>query len=194
MMRRLIFCFDGSWSKLSNPYPTNIVLIAEAIIPICDNGDQQIVYYDEGVGTQKGEILRGGAFGKGVRVNLLDAYRFLIFNYRPNDEIFVFGFSRGAFTASAFVGFIKCCGILKVHKAKEIEQAWKLYNKFASRIGADPEPLRNFRLANCPGLCVDQDEYDWRKYQDKEPDTFKADIVQIKYLGVLDTVGSLGWR
>jgi len=64
-MRRLIFCFDGTWNKLSNPEPTNVVLVAESIAPVDDESRDQIVYYDEGVGTSEFEKIRGGLTGVG---------------------------------------------------------------------------------------------------------------------------------
>ncbi|MEM6495025.1 MAG: DUF2235 domain-containing protein, partial [Pseudomonadota bacterium] len=64
-MRRLIFCFDGTWNKLSNPEPTNVVLLAESVAPRDDQKNDQIVYYDEGVGTSKYDKIRGGISGVG---------------------------------------------------------------------------------------------------------------------------------
>lgn len=94
-MKRLVFCFDGSWNQLDAPYPTNVVFTAESVLPIAADGTAQVIFYDEGVGTEKGEKLTGGMFGKGLEKNLNDAYRFLIFNHTPGDEIYVFGLSRG---------------------------------------------------------------------------------------------------
>ena len=113
-MKRLVFCFDGTWNRLAADCPTNVVLVAEMTKPIASNGIPQIVYYDEGIGTARDERFRGGAFGKGMMDNIREAYRFLLFNYEPGDHIFAFGFSRGAFTARSFVGFIRHAGILDV--------------------------------------------------------------------------------
>lgn len=193
-MRRLIFCFDGSWNKLdTKSHPTNVVLLAESVPPVDHRGVQQIVYYDEGVGTASDETFRGGAFGKGLIRNIREAYRFLIFNYVAGDEIFVFGFSRGAFTARSFIGFIRAVGILKVNDANQITEAWKLYQKHAVRADDDPEALLRFRANYCPNLCITTSERDWRRvnagtYSDELP------ILRIRYCGVWDTVGTLGWK
>ena len=106
-MKRLVFCFDGTWNKLSTNCPTNVVLVAEMVAPIAKGGVPQIVYYDEGIGTAKSEHFMGGAFGKGMMTNIREAYRFLLFNYEPGDQIYAFGFSRGAYTARSFLGFIR---------------------------------------------------------------------------------------
>ena len=190
--RRLVFCFDGSWNKLDvKQHPTNVVLLAESVPPVADDGRDQIVFYDEGVGTASDETFRGGAFGKGLVANVQEAYRFLIFNYRPGDEIFVFGFSRGAFTARTFIGFIKCAGIISVNDANQIRRAWELYGCHADRDADEPEELLEFRRRHCPTLCVSESELAWRRRA--EP-TFEADLVKIRYCGVWDTVGSLGWK
>lgn len=190
-MRRLVFCFDGSWNKLdTKTHPTNVVLVAESVLPIDNKGVHQIVYYDEGVGTHKGEVARGGALGKGLILNIREAYRFLIFNYQPGDEIFVFGFSRGAFTARSFIGFIRCAGILLVNDAAQINRAWELYQDNALRPDDDPEALLEFRREYCPQICVSDAERDWRR-ANGHPD---ADVLRVRYCGVWDTVGSLGWK
>lgn len=126
-MKRLVFCFDGSWNRLDADCPTNVVLMAESIRPTASDGTTQIVYYDEGVGTGKREKFRGGVLGMGLLTNLREAYRFLIFNYEPGDEIFIFGFSRGAYTARSFAGFTRHVGVLDINSASQINRALSLY-------------------------------------------------------------------
>ncbi|MAG42514.1 MAG: peptigoglycan-binding protein LysM [Erythrobacteraceae bacterium] len=190
--RRLVLCFDGSWNKLdSSQHPTNVVLLAESVPPVDRDGRDQIVYYDEGVGTASDETFRGGAFGKGLVANVQEAYRFLIFNYRPGDEIFVFGFSRGAFTARTFIGFIKCAGIISVADASQLRRAWELYGMHANRDADEPEELLEFRRRHCPASCVSAAELAWRRQDDPSTD---AEMVKVRYCGVWDTVGSLGWK
>lgn len=106
-MKRLVFCFDGTWNKLVPDLATNVVLTAASIDRIDKKGVAQIIHYDEGVGTGALDSLRGGMFGTGLIDNVREAYRFLVFNYDPGDEIYVFGFSRGAYSARTFVGFIR---------------------------------------------------------------------------------------
>ena len=126
-MKRLIFCFDGSWNKLDAPYSTNVVLTAESVIPFTENGIAQLIYYDQGVGTRWYDKWIGGIFGAGLLNNLIEAYRFLIFNYRPGDEIYIFGFSRGAYSARSFAGLLRQSGIINRRKASRITKAIRNY-------------------------------------------------------------------
>jgi hypothetical protein len=64
------------------------------------------------VGTLLGQKIRGGWWGIGINENIIDAYQWLIENYDPGDEIFIFGFSRGAYTARSLSGLISKCGLL----------------------------------------------------------------------------------
>jgi uncharacterized protein (DUF2235 family) len=113
-MKRLIICCDGSWNSADHvvvdaPCPTNVVRIAKR-----DGATPQIVFYGQGVGTGNSlDKFTGGAFGDGLEEKFFDAYRFLIANFEPGDEIFLFGFSRGAFTARSIVGMIRKTGILE---------------------------------------------------------------------------------
>ena len=114
-MKRLVVCCDGTWNRLEAEHQTNVVKTARAV-NLDDTDPKQIVFYDEGVGTGEGQISKldeyiGGATGRGLFKNVEDAYRFLSLNYVPGDEIFVFGFSRGAFTARTLCGLIGQMGI-----------------------------------------------------------------------------------
>jgi uncharacterized protein (DUF2235 family) len=195
-MRRLVFCFDGSWNKLSaSRRPTNVVLLAESVIPVTKTGVQQIVYYDEGVGTSSDDTFRGGAFGKGLNLNIREAYRFLIFNYQPGDELFVFGFSRGAFTARSFVGFLRCAGVLPQSEVVRLDEAWTLYSGRDKSADTEAE-ARRFRSQYSPSVIVTEAERQWRSQQpgaDRDRIS-KAELLCVRYLGVWDTVGSLGWK
>lgn len=193
-MRRLVFCFDGSWNGLkADNRPTNVQLVAEDIKPIdADDGTVQIVYYDEGVGTRSDEVLRGGALGEGLLENLREAYRFLIFNYSAGDEIYCFGFSRGGFTAMAFAGLIRSIGILPTSSANEIDRGIKLYRESAVSAGVDSERLCDFRAQYCPQYCVSVDEIAWRIANIPGWTEEGSSVIEIRYLGVWDAVGSIG--
>jgi uncharacterized protein (DUF2235 family) len=116
-MKRLVLCCDGTWNRADQerdgaPCPTNVVKFAYRIAKR-DADVPQIIYYDQGVGTGNlVDRLSGGALGEGLEDNIHDAYRFLVANYEPGDELYVFGFSRGAFTSRSIVGMIRKCGIL----------------------------------------------------------------------------------
>lgn len=188
-MKRLVFCFDGTWNRIDAAHPTNVLFTAESVIPIAPDGVTQLVYYDEGVGTGKGEWLRGGAFGAGLEKNLNDAYRFLVFNHTPGDEIYLFGFSRGAFTARSFAGLIARCGVLSRERITLVNKMMDDY--FARTDNASFEmAMRPFRMANCPDVCISDAENDWR--QATQPGYLRRPLLGIRYVGVWDTVGSRG--
>jgi uncharacterized protein (DUF2235 family) len=174
-VKRLIICCDGTWNRADQeqngtPCPTNVVKLAYRIAKHDTAGTPQVVFYDQGVGT--GNVVdrfSGGAFGDGLEDNIYDAYRFLIANYEPGDEIFLFGFSRGAFTARSIAGMIRKCGILdRIHVQKYVDSL-KLYHDSATH--PDDTPAQAFRAEN--SCCGDE-------------------RIPIKCVGVWDTVGALG--
>jgi uncharacterized protein (DUF2235 family) len=178
-MKRLVVCCDGTWQTLIQKTPTNVALMAQAIAPRDDAGLQQIVHYDSGVGTSftvnnqswlsrligSAQRFEGGAFGGGLEEKIYDAYRFLAMNYSRGDQIFLFGFSRGAYTVRSLAGMIYCSGLLFRQNITLVGEAFALYR--------DPEIK--------PG--------DWaarlfRETHGNEPD--------IAFLGCWDTVGMRG--
>lgn len=189
-MKRLVFCFDGTWNRLEAPHPTNVVTTAQSVDPL-DGHRAQLIYYDDGVGTGFGQKLLGGAMGLGMVTNLAQAYRFLIFNYSPGDEIYVFGFSRGAFTARSFIGLLRTCGVLRRADAARVSEAITLYRSRSPDTDPDSDMMREWRLGHAPQVIVHPDEAAWRatrSHDGKEA----APLLQVAYLGVWDTVGSLG--
>lgn len=167
MSKRLIVCCDGTWNSADDENPTNISKIALAIAPQDDTGKVQRTYYHRGVGTDKKERIRGGAFGVGLSRDVRSAYRFLVDNYEPGDELYFFGFSRGAFTARSTAGFVGNCGILRREHTHHLDEAYALYrNKDESTMRKGIEAVL------------------FRRAYSHEPD--------IRFIGVFDTVGSLG--
>ena len=108
--KRLVICCDGTWNAPDSRHITNVEKIARTVeIDLRRTGGvQQMVLYVSGVGagSYKVDRILGGAFGFGLFANIRSAYRFLALNYEPGDEMFVFGFSRGAYTARSLVGMI----------------------------------------------------------------------------------------
>ena len=172
-MKRLIVCCDGTWQKLSSDYPTNVVKIAQAIKHQASGDIPQIIFYDEGVGTGDDLVDRifGGAFGWGIDQNIQDAYRFLCLNYDQGDQIYLNGFSRGAYTVRSLAGLIYCSGLLHRHKIRETPTAYNLYR--ARDIHPEHPDAIRFRQKNAVHL------------ENNTP-------VPITFLGCWDTVGSLG--
>ncbi|AOT08387.1 DUF2235 domain-containing protein [Pseudoalteromonas luteoviolacea] len=168
-MKRLVLCMDGTWNKPAQydrgkRKPTNVVKLARGVDPVCPDGVHQVVYYSEGVGTHWGvDKILGGGFGFGLSQNVLRAYQFLVLNYQPGDEIYGFGFSRGAYTIRSVIGLINKIGLLPKDHAFYMPEAYRLYRNTAS----DSE-VEAFKAEH---NCTD---------------------VSIKFVGVWDTVGALG--
>lgn len=191
-MKRLVFCFDGTWNRLSADTPTNVVLLAASIQRISPKGVTQIMHYDEGVGTGRLEKYTGGLFGQGLEQNIREAYRFLIFNYEVGDEIYAFGFSRGAFSARVFLGLIRRVGILSRKHAARIDEALQHYRERLSAKDPKGEKVLAFRAAYARNICVDEHEEKWRCERLKDYVPGSSPVLKIKYLGVWDTVAAMG--
>jgi uncharacterized protein (DUF2235 family) len=138
-MKRLVICFDGTWNTINKPREdTNVVRIAQAVKMVDSQNVAQVVYYNSGVGSG-GPIDRflGGVFGAGLKSNVKRGLTFLSFNWNSGetpddapDEIYIFGFSRGAYTARALAGVIHALGgIPEVSSFGEAEEMWAHYRK-----------------------------------------------------------------
>lgn len=172
-MKRLVICCDGTWNKPDNECITNIEKIARTIQtdPAMCGGVAQLVLYVGGVGIgYKLDRLLGGAFGSGLFNNVKTAYRFLALNYEPGDEIFVFGFSRGAYTARSLVGMIGLVGLLT--RRSLIDD--KL-----------PEAVSRYQRKSPKGRSYGQSNEEFKR-------DFGHAETPTKFLGVFDTVGALG--
>ena len=173
MPKRLIVCCDGTWNRPDQlddgiAAPTNVSKLALAVARQDDHGVEQVVRYVRGVGTRRFERIRGGAFGVGLSRNVREAYRFLVENYEPGDELFFFGFSRGAFTARSTAGLVRNSGILRREHAGRIDDAYQLYRARDDRKRPNGIEAQMFR----------------RMYSHPDAD--------IHFVGVWDTVGALG--
>ncbi len=115
-MKRLVVCCDGTWNKPDNETITNVEKIARTVQsdPAATGGTSQLVYYVAGVGSNSywADRILGGAFGFGLFGQVVAAYRFLAQNYEEGDEIFIVGFSRGAYTARSLAGMVAKVGLL----------------------------------------------------------------------------------
>lgn len=131
MSKNIVLCYDGTGNEYG-PNNTNVVGTFEAIV----RDDTQIAFYDPGVGTfnalgrnmgKKAGTLMGQAFGYGLTQNLEDAYEYLMNRYQAGDKLFIFGFSRGAFTARALAGMLHKVGLLQKGSKNLIPYATKTY-------------------------------------------------------------------
>ena len=181
MPRQLVVCLDGTNNRFDHR-PTNILHILRSLTP---DLDQVLSYYDQGVGTfglketlfewQKipSRVL-GLAFGWGIDRTICGAYSFLSKNYREGDEIYLFGFSRGAYAVRALAALIHACGLIQPHQLNLFDYAWAMLT--ARQRTKDP------KTNNKPDFDIQ--------------DSFKATFgrtVPIKFLGIFDTVKSVGW-
>ncbi|MBM3523703.1 MAG: DUF2235 domain-containing protein, partial [Alphaproteobacteria bacterium] len=184
-MKRLVLLFDGTWNDEDGATHTNIVRLREiladslgagerletkAISGTVVGGVEHLVFYDSGVGTGLiHDRFLGGALGVGITTNIRQGYRFLSRWYQPGDEVFVFGFSRGAYTARSLVGYVAAAGLLQSqHCTSEREhEAWSYY-----RTPPKDRP---------PGALAALAKF-----------THASSETRIKCLGVFDTVGALG--
>ena len=182
-MKRLVICCDGTWERIYRGALTNVALTARAIAPRDAKGQPQIVYYSCGVGASLGGLsMWDGMTGADLDQHLLDAYLFLNFNYEPGDQIYLFGFSRGAYTVRSLAGLLRKCGILRREQVNQAGAALQLYRD--GRIETDSSTAAHFRYAHAIA---------WPRV-DKGAMQLGAPTVdlRIRYLGVWDTVGSLG--
>ena len=122
--QRLILLFDGTWDDPENQ--TNVFRMAQRIHEY-DGRVEQRFFYHPGVGSGKFERFMGGIFGYGLSKNLLEGYEWLAKRYSDEDEIWIFGFSRGAYTARSLVGLIQKCGLLRIVTPSLLDKAEHLY-------------------------------------------------------------------
>lgn len=171
MGKRIVICADGTWNRpeqnLKTDFPTNVLKLARAIKPVAADQSPQQVFYDWGVGSYYGKV-SGGATGKGLHKNIMDGYRYIVQNYSHGDEIFLFGFSRGAYTVRCLCGMIYNCGILKKTNANLIQKAFDHYKKSGEAHSPRGEKSVKFRNA------------------------FSHRSRRVKFVGVWDTVGAMG--
>ena len=172
--KRLVVCCDGTWNapEINNPkknHPTNVLKLTRAIRPVDRSGVVQVVEYVPGIGTH--DIIDrylGGATGWGISSNIQSAYQFIVNNYRHQDDLYLFGFSRGAYTVRSLSGFISELGLIRKEEMHVFPEAYREYRK--------PPDQRSKKFGE-----------DFGEIKDPE-----YSEVPIYFLGVWDTVGALG--
>ena len=161
MGKRIIFCTDGTWDNTGKN--TNVYKLFKALLTTAE----QVPYYDDGVGSDglPLEKLNGGAFGLGLFQKIKDGYTKIAQTYEKGDQIFIFGFSRGAFTARSIAGMIAVCGLPTANFTDAVvETAFQAYRNKDQRPALLAQLNKTCSLFNAP----------------------------ISMVGVWDTVGSLG--
>ena len=138
MSKRIVLCFDGTNNQFGESN-TNIAKLCQLLEQ--EKADEQIIFYDPGVGSKNFDEEHAGFFSKlhhtikeralgyGLQKNIEDGLRFLMEHYIPDDKVFLFGFSRGAFTARSLAGMLKRTGLLRKGKTNLIKTQTKIYNE-----------------------------------------------------------------
>ncbi len=173
MGKNIILCADGTGNRGGYTPDSNVYKIYNAI-DIHDTNKPQITFYDNGVGTAKNKYWRAlsGAFGFGFKANVCDLYEFLARNYDPSDNVFLFGFSRGAATVRAFSGFVAASGLVDGRKLDQDDLEKR----------AD-EVFRAYRAAKKDPSLAKQCREDQSSHG----------AIPIKFIGMWDTVSALGF-
>jgi len=176
--KKLALFLDGSWNNIDDN--TNVWRFSQMVARHDQHDVRQLRYYTPGVGTARGEKIRGGALGHGLNQDVIEAYRWLMGNFTqkkgetPSDEIYIFGFSRGAFTARSLSGMIARCGLLRAGAPLSVEE---LYNRYRMD-------------SKAPSLV--------ELYDKDNPTAAERRLMRhsrrviIRMIGVWDTVGALG--
>lgn len=169
-MKNLILCADGT-GNLGGTTPDSNVYRTYHLVERGDPSQPQLTYYDNGVGTSSNTYWRAftGAFGFGFKRNVLELYEFLARNYDDDDQVFLFGFSRGAAEVRALSGLIAAAGLVDGRKLDKES----LDNKIK-------EAYRHYKHKK-PGLLFSS-----------------HGVIELTFIGVWDTVSALGfpqhWR
>lgn len=172
MSKRIVICCDGTWNTPDQKdrgvvRPSNVAKTALSIDTQKPGRVAQLLYYDKGVGTEWYDKIRGGVTGEGISKNIQEAYTYLVEHYEDGDDVFLFGFSRGAYTVRSTVGLIRNCGLLKREHLGKLDDAYDLYRRRDDKSHPSSIEASLFRQS------------------------FSQEI-EIKFLGVWDTVGALG--
>lgn len=173
MPKSIVVCCDGTWNRprkndregLSEA--TNVEKLRWSLAAQDGFGRPQIAEYFEGVGNSPGQRVLGGLFGKGLADKVKEAYGYIVEKFREGDDIYLFGFSRGAFTARSVAGMIRNVGVLKSNHADQLDAAFDIYRSTGDAEHPNGEVAAQFRERN----------------------SFQP---RIRFIGVWDTVGRLG--
>jgi uncharacterized protein (DUF2235 family) len=166
--KRLAVFLDGTWNVVESN--TNVWRMKSLCAAKGADGVEQLFYYAKGVNG-----FWGGVFGKGLDDLIKGGYEWLVDQYAPGDEIFIFGFSRGAYAARSLSGLITKCGLLQPGGALGVGQLYSRYQL------SEEETI--WQLADKPEAATSIEERWLLKYSQR---------VNIKVVGVWDTVGALG--
>jgi uncharacterized protein (DUF2235 family) len=189
-MKRIAVLIDGTWNKEGTGADTNVAkldsgrkVITQAFIKAsATDGTEQHVHYHDGVGSE-GDLVQkllGGAIGLGLKKIILDVYEVIVSDYDSGDELYIFGFSRGAYAARVLAGLIGASGIQQQKNRDQFEVAWDHY-RIAPAVREQPQTASK------------GDRKTLDKYKSLlQRQAFHDSRAIIKCVAVWDTVGSYG--
>ncbi len=179
-MKRLSIFLDGTWSNPASR--TNVSTLCNAVAARGADGVQQVPpYYATGVGTHRWERIRGGAAGLGLSRTVRAAYAWLLQHYEDGDDVYLFGFSRGAYSARSLGGLIACCGLAKRGAPFGLDYLYLRYQH------------RKLHAVPISVLSYIHDVSHARRLTEEECALLEhSRRIQIKFIGVWDTIGALG--
>ncbi|KAG8902534.1 hypothetical protein FRB99_004369 [Tulasnella sp. 403] len=181
--RTIVLCFDGTSNVFGEEKNTNVIhLMSMLQLEGSEDGTQnQRVYYQTGIGTydptgrgswpivQQAKLILDQAFALCLKDHVLGGYKFLMEAYRPGDEICMFGYSRGAYTARALAGMLHVVGLVPSNNMELVPFAYDIFSKSKEQDEKSPDDE----------LC------------DRFKKTFSRDV-KIRFIGLWDTVSSVG--
>ena len=195
MSKHIVVFSDGTGNSSAKLFKTNVWRLYQALDlsgpdDSCPDRPTQIAYYDDGVGTSafKPLALLGGAFGWGLKRNVIDLYTFLSWNYKPGDQIYCFGFSRGAFTIRVLSELVRCQGLITAQNTRKLRKlATNAFNKHR-RLCQRGHYKHNLKaLARQMGMQKIADTF-----RESYPTTDAQIGPPITFLGLWDTVAAYG--
>ena len=174
MAKRIVVCCDGAWgveeARTSGQLvQTNVFHIARAVSPRDPAGMPQVGFYENRRSLDWADVLVNTMPG-GLSTSILAAYDFIVDQFQPGDELFLFGFSRGAYVARSTAGLIRTCGVLRPQHRARLTEGYNLYRRRDAAAAPRGPVAQRFRQA-----------YAW-----------DLDGPRIRFIGVWETVGALG--
>lgn len=195
-MKRIVLLSDGTGNSSAKAQKTNVWRLFQALDQTAPG---QYVMYDDGVGTSSNKYLAllGGAFGWGLKRNVIDLYEFVCRNYSPGDtEISGFGFSRGAFTIRVLVGFITHEGLVRFRSDEELHRyaraAYRHYRSERLKSSVLVKAARGVRDLALAAITKIRGLESYEKVRSTNIRGGDGKEIPIRFLGLWDTVSAYG--
>src|SRR6266849_118633 len=195
MTKKIVLFSDGTGNSSAKAEKTNVWRLFQALD---QTKTDQLAKYDEGVGTSSNKYLAaiGGAFGWGLKRNVIDLYKFVCRNWEPGDDIYGFGFSRGSFTIRVLIDLIATEGLVTFRSEEELNRnAAVAYRHYRSKNFPSWSPFVIVMRRLRDVLLWAKDRIKgYRTYREIEADTItaKREKIPIRFLGLWDTAEAYG--